>query len=84
MHLCLEMSVSDISGRLATLDQIQLRLQAMHGAQLLTDEVLFAVEDIIADCANASSDDRVCQLLALSPKMAGDAAFARQLRRRYA
>ena len=67
----------------ARVHALQVRLQTMHGANLLTDEVLFAIEDIIADCADASSDDRVCEMCALSTKMAGDAAFARQLRRRY-
>ena len=40
------------------------------------------VEDIIADEDDA--DGRVAALITLSGKMAGDGAFARQLRRKYA
>ena len=61
---------------------LQSRLETLHGGKLLADEELYAVEDIIAEEDDA--DGRVAALVALSGKMAGDGAFARQLRRKYA
>jgi hypothetical protein len=61
---------------------LQSRLETLHAAKLLADEELYAVEDIIADEDDA--DGRVAALITLSGKMAGDGAFARQLRRKYA
>ena len=62
---------------------LQVRLEALHSAQLLTDKELDAVEDIIADSNDASGDDHVSALLALSAKMPRDRAFARQLVRKF-
>ena len=62
---------------------LQVRLEALHSAQLLTDVELDAVEDIIADSNDASSNDHVSALLALSAKMPRDRAFARQLVRKF-
>ena len=62
---------------------LQVRLEALHSAQLLSDEEMWAVEDLIADATDDLDDDRVPSLLALSAKMAQDRAFARQLRRKY-
>ena len=62
---------------------LQVRLEALHSAQLLTDVELDAVEDIIADSNDASEDDHVSALLALSAKMPRDKAFARQLVRKF-
>ena len=61
---------------------LQSRLENLHAAKLLADEELYAVEDIIAEEDDA--DGRVAALITLSGKMAGDGAFARQLRRKYA
>ena len=62
---------------------LQGRLEALSAAKLLTDDELFAVEDVIADSSgDASADDQVAMLLALSARMATDSAFARQLRRK--
>jgi hypothetical protein len=64
---------------------LQGRLEALSAAKLLTDDELFAVEDVIADSTGsgeASGDDQVTMLLALSARMAMDSAFARQLRRK--
>ena len=60
---------------------LQARLETLHAAKLLADEELYAVEDIIAEEDDA--DGRVAALITLSGKMAGDGAFARQLRRKY-
>ena len=61
---------------------LQSRLETLHASKLLADEELYAVEDIIAEEDDA--DGRVAALITLSGKMAGDGAFARQLRRKYA
>ena len=62
---------------------LQARLEALSAAKLLTDDELFAVEDVVGDSSvEASGDDQVAMLLALSARMASDSAFARQLRRK--
>ena len=62
---------------------LQARLEALSAAKLLSDDELFAVEDVIGDSSGeASGDDQVAILLALSARMATDSAFARQLRRK--
>jgi hypothetical protein len=62
---------------------LQARLEALSAAKLLTDDELFAVEDVIGDSSGeASGEDQVAMLLALSARMASDSAFARQLRRK--
>ena len=62
---------------------LQSRLEALSAAKLLSDDELFAVEDVIGDSSGeASGDDQVTMLLALSARMATDSAFARQLRRK--
>ena len=71
-----------IKARTRDLIALQSRLEALHAAKLLADEELYAVEDIIAEEDDA--DGRVAALITLSGKMAGDGAFARQLRRKYA
>ena len=68
------------------------RLTAMHAAELLTDEQLWTMEDIVADCAlvlasatvTDSAVDKVLQMLRLSASIEADGALARQLRRRFA
>jgi adenine-specific DNA methylase len=68
------------------------RLTAMHAAKLLTDEQLWTMEDIVADCAvvlasatvTDSVVDKVLQMLRLSASIEADGSLARQLRRRFA
>lgn len=63
---------------------LQSRLEALNAAKLLADEELFALEDAIADSVEASDgDDRTPRMVALSGRMAADAAFSRQLRRKF-
>ena len=61
---------------------LQARLETLHGAQLLDEEVLYLAEDAIADCEDLAADDMISQLIALSTKMTSDRAFARQLQRK--
>jgi hypothetical protein len=64
------------------------RLEALHGAKLLSDTELHALEDAIVDSLEAAAeegdDDRVARMVALSERLASDAAFSRQLRRKFA
>jgi len=63
---------------------LQIRLEAVHAAKLLSDEELFALEDAIADADEApDGDGRVVRMVALSVRMSADAAFSRQLRRKF-
>ena len=67
---------------------LQLRVQVLHTAQLLSDEELYSLEDVIADGCEAApggegGDDRVTKMIALSERMAADGAFSRQLRRTF-
>ena len=67
----------------ARLQTLQARLQTLHAAKLLTDDEMFAIEDIIAD-SDESQGAQASALVSLSSKMVADAAFARQLRRKFA
>lgn len=78
---------------------LQSRLEALHAAQLLTDDELYCLEDICADVIELESSlgaqlaaavaqanpviAKASKLVALSERMSGDAALARQLRRRF-
>jgi len=70
---------------------LQSRLQSLHTAKLLTDEELYCLEDAIVDCievmptAGASSPEvgKVARMMLVSAKVPGDAALARQLRRKF-
>jgi hypothetical protein len=82
---------------------LQARVEGLHATKLLTDEELFALEDLVADYVEltASVTDGVItkdmiyamptagvaskldKLVGLSAAMAGDAAFARQARRKF-
>ena len=74
------------------LDVLQERVQALHAAQLLEDDVVEQLEDIIADCievwptadAREQSVDKVLRMLRLSEKIKVDASLARQLKRKFA
>ena len=74
------------------------RLQALHAAQMLSDDELFALEDCVADFLEAKASygvltleavhahralSKVHKLLALGEGVADDAMFARQLRRKF-
>ena len=77
---------------------LQARLLAAHGAKLLSDEEFFALEDLCADFAELQPPagpvtsetvrevelaDKVRRLVCVSEKMAADASFARQARRKF-
>lgn len=66
---------------------LQARLEALHAANLLSDDERDAIEDTIADSRDdvtvGDGSDVVSEILALSSKMVADRAFARQLRRRH-
>ena len=63
---------------------LQVRLEFLHAAKLLADEELFALEDVIADAdEELDADDRVVRMVGLSARMVADAAFSRQLRRKF-
>ena len=71
------------------LPALQSRLQSLHASKLLTDEELYILEDIIVDSleegeGGGGGGEQVAKLVALSGRMAGDAALARQLRRKFA
>ena len=70
------------ASKLRDLLALQRRLEAMHSAELLADEELYAIEDTIAD-GTADGEQQVAALLSLSATMATDGAFARQLRRKF-
>ena len=67
------------------LEALHSRLEALHTADLLEEVEFFGLEDVITDAAAeaAVDDDRVSQMAALSARLTGDAAFARQLRRKF-
>ena len=79
------------------IDAVTARLEALHAAQLLSDEELFALEDCMADFIEAKGTvevvtadtvntvravGRLHKLISLSEGMPRDAMFARQLRRK--
>ena len=67
------------------------RLQALHEAQLLSQEQLYEMEDAVADAAEIlpsaaagdSAVEKVLRMLRLAASIETDAAFARQLRRKF-
>lgn len=67
------------------LEALHSRLEALHTANLLEEMEFFGLEDVITDAAAeaAVDDDRVSQMAALSARLTGDAAFVRQLRRKF-
>ena len=75
--------------QLAALPGLQARLESLHASKLLTDDELYTLEDVIADSfeeegSQGGSGGRVAKLVVLSERVAGDAALARQLRRKFA
>ena len=82
----------------AQLEALQMRLEALHAAQLISDDELFVLEDHVTDffeakamfevvtmeVANANSAvGKVHKLVVLSEGVARDPTFARQLRRKF-
>ena len=80
------------------LSALQARLEAVHAAQLLSDDALHALEDCVADyldlvasigvvttgMASAhSAASKLMKLAVLSERMTSDAAFARQCQRKF-
>eukprot|EP01043_Picozoa_sp_COSAG02_P046879 COSAG02_NODE_4431_length_5366_cov_9.496298_4_plen_296_part_00 len=63
---------------------LQMRIEVVHTAKLLSDDERDAVEDAIADGAAETGESAIYQMIALSEKFLVDRAFARQLSRRYA
>jgi len=82
---------------------LQARIEGLHVTKLLTDEDLFALEDLVADYVDLTMSvadgiitkdmiysmptvavaSKLDKLVGLSAAMAGDAAFARQARRKF-
>ncbi len=63
------------------LSALQARLESLHAAKLLTDDEFCALEDLTAEF-----DEQVAKLhrlVTLSEKMASDAGFSRQARRKF-
>lgn len=80
------------------LSALQARIEAIHVAEMLSDDELYALEDGLADffdllasvdvvtkemATTQSEAGKVLKLVVLSERMGSDAAFARQLRRRF-
>ena len=82
----------------AELAALQERIERLHGAKLLKDEEMFAMEDTVSDFIEIKAQvgavtqeiaranpvaGAIKHLVALSRGMANDAAFARQARRNF-
>jgi len=80
------------------LSALQVRVEALHTAKLLSDEEVYAVEDAVADFCEIKASMRVvtaeavhtieearrlAKLVALSEGVSADGAFARQVRRKF-
>jgi hypothetical protein len=78
---------------------LQARLEALYDAELLSEEIVFSIEDTIADFVELTSlmgvvtvetghsnavVGKLIKLVALSSNIAADGAFARQVRRKHA
>ena len=82
---------------------LQVRIEGLHVTKLLTDDELFAIEDLAADymeltvsvtdgiitkgmiyaMPTVAAASKLDKLVNLSAAMTGDAAFARQVRRKF-
>jgi hypothetical protein len=67
---------------------LQARFEALHAAKLVNDEELQNLEDLIIDSleelgGGRADGGKVISLLKLSERVPSNAAFARQLRRKY-
>jgi hypothetical protein len=81
------------------LTALQARIEAVHAAKLLSDDELYALEDMVADFVEFESSigvvvtleivhgnesaSKLLKLVALSERLVADSAFARQARRKY-
>ena len=73
------------------LQALQLRLESLLEAQLLTDVEVESLEDTVVDCIEVlptgfASDrgvDKVVKMILVSEKLANDKTLARQLRRKF-
>jgi hypothetical protein len=73
------------------LETLQLRLEALHEARLLTDEELESLEDAVVDCievlpaafATEQGVVKVMKMILIVEKVASDKVLARQLRRKF-
>ena len=74
------------------LGALQLRLEALHEARLLTDEELNSLEDAAVDCielvptafATERGVDKVIKMILVSERVGNDKTLARQLKRKFA
>ena len=62
---------------------LQSRLEALRTSKLLSDDEMYTMEDIVVDGGGTESDERVDAMLSLSSRVVANAAFARQLKRRF-
>ena len=79
------------------LSVLQARLEAVHASKLLSDDEFFLLEDLVADFVELQSLGTITKemlgtfeaaaklhkIVILSEKMASDAGFARQIRRKF-
>jgi hypothetical protein len=78
------------------LEAVQVRLEALHASKMLSDDEFFALEDLCADAAELTLETvtkemttmmepvaKLHKLVLLSEKMASDAGFGRQVRRKF-
>jgi hypothetical protein len=81
-------------GRVTQVAELQARLESLRAAKILSDEELYALEDVIADDVEVAleggakggvepTQGAVPRMVALSGRMVSDAAFGRQLRRKF-
>jgi hypothetical protein len=61
---------------------LQMRIDALHAAHLLSDDERDAIEDAIADASEDDERSAIQQIATLSSKFPADRAFVRQLRRK--
>ena len=74
------------------LGALQLRLEVLHEARLLTDEELNSLEDAVVDCiellptafATERGVDKVIKMILVSERVGNDKTLARQLKRKFA
>ena len=75
------------------LEAVQVRLEALHASKMLSDDEFFALEDLCAELTLETVTKEMTtmmepvaklhKLVLLSEKMASDAGFGRQVRRKF-
>lgn len=84
----------------AQLVALQSRIEALHAAQLLSDDEFYTLEDVCCDVMELETVAggklttemaqthplvaKACKMVGLAERLEGDAALARQLRRKFA